>query len=148
METSVTRAKNLAENDIAEIVSILDGWTGALTWELLIESIRQRRGQEYTRQGLHRHVRLRDAFRLRKAILSETEAFSPNRPDSIELQVELERNARLEGEVQRLKMENNHLLEQFARWAYNAHMRGLDEAFLNRPLPKIDRERTRFGHKK
>lgn len=46
--------------------------------------------------------------------------------------------------IDRLKAENenNALLEQFARWAYNAHTRGLDEAFLNRALMPVDREKT------
>jgi hypothetical protein len=48
----------------------------------------------------------------------------------------------LTGENQRLKAENDRLLEQFVRWAYNASTRNLDEAFLSRPLPHVDREQT------
>lgn len=49
---------------------------------------------------------------------------------------------RLEAETARLKDENNRLLVQFATWAFNAHTRGLDEVFLNRPLPRISRGQT------
>lgn len=57
--------------------------------------------------------------------------------------VALDRIARLESENRRLESENNQLLEQFARWAYNAHPRGLDYDFLNRPLPLVNRGQSR-----
>ncbi len=59
-----------------------------------------------------------------------------------ELQAAADRIARLEGENQRLRMENERLLEQFVRWAYNAFSRGLNEQFLSRPLPPTNRQRT------
>jgi hypothetical protein len=54
----------------------------------------------------------------------------------------MQRMARLEAENERLRTENDQLLEQFARWAYNAHTRGLDEKFLNRVLPSVNRGQT------
>lgn len=39
----------------------------------------------------------------------------------------------------RLESENQRLLEQFARWAYNAHTQGIPEEILNRALPKVHR---------
>ena len=62
----------------------------------------------------------------------------------MELQKAMERIDRLKAENERLKDENNSLLEQFARWAYNAHTRGLDEDFLNRALMPVDREKTKI----
>ena len=50
---------------------------------------------------------------------------------------------RLTAQTQRLELENNRLLEQYARWAYNAHTRGLDDQFLNRRLPAVDRGQTK-----
>jgi hypothetical protein len=35
------------------------------------------------------------------------------------------------------------LLGQFATWAYNASMHGLDKEKLNRTLPSVDRDQTR-----
>jgi len=58
----------------------------------------------------------------------------------LELQVALDRIARLEAENLRLAAENNALIEQFAVWGYNAHTRNLTEEFLNKPLPGVDRE--------
>lgn len=62
----MSRAKNLDDEDIARIVGILDGWSGSLTWDALIDSIEKHLFVRYTRQALHKHVRIRDAFTLRK----------------------------------------------------------------------------------
>lgn len=71
----------------------------------------------------------RHAFELRKNELSGGR--DVKRVASPQLQLALERIARLDAENRRLEAENNNLLEQFARWAYNAHTRGLDHDFLN-----------------
>nr|WP_269806379.1 hypothetical protein [Pseudomonas monteilii] len=118
----------------------MDGWSGKLTWDLLILSVARRLRGTYTRQTLHKHERIRRAFILRKQTLSTT--VGVKKASSPELQVANERIARLEAENQRLRMENDRLLEQFVRWAYNAYIRGLDEQFLSRPLPIINRQQT------
>ena len=136
----MSRSRNLTPGAIEQIVSIIDGWSGKLTWDLLIQSVARRLRGTYTRQALHKHERIRSAFTLRKKTLSisvgKKKAISP------EFQATNERIARLEGENQRLQMENDRLLEQFVRWAYNAYSRGLDEQFLSRPLPAINRQQT------
>ena len=136
------RARNLADADIAEIVAILDGWTGKLSWELLIQAVRQRKHATYTRQALHKHERIKLAFSVCKSRLAATDPGSVIKVGSPELQAALERIKRLEGENARLMAENQALLGQFACWAYNAGTRGLDHAFLSRPLPQVDRDRT------
>lgn len=136
------RARNLADADIAEIVAILDGWSGKLTWESLIQAIKLRKHATYTRQALHKHERIKVTFSLRKKLLAATNPGNVPEAASPELQVVLERIARLEGENARLEAENQALLGQFACWAYNANTRGLDHVFLSRPLPPVDRDRT------
>lgn len=141
------RAKNLDDSIIEAIVQILDGWTEKLTWDLFIEAIAQRTRFTYTRQALHRHERILAAFQLRKDYLSDTRTGKQRAPESLtvpEVMALIQRYERLEGENARLKTENERLLLQFEVWAYNAHTRGLDEDFLNRPLPRIDREVTRL----
>jgi hypothetical protein len=138
-----TRTRNLTDQDIRTIVEILDGWTGALSWNALIEAIAQRLYGIYTRQALHKHERIRQAFVARKKSLASARARSRREGVSLELQIALERIDRLEAQKERLEAENNHLLEQFVRWAYNAHTRNLEEEFLSRPLPGVDRDRTR-----
>jgi hypothetical protein len=135
------RERNIDDKVAATIVEVLDGWSGRLTWEALVEAVERREGLRYTRQTLHRHERIRLAYTVRKKALSVQE---PTRETaSPELQVALERIARLESENRRLEAENNALLEQFARWAYNAQTRNLTKEFLNNPLPAVDRERSK-----
>lgn len=132
------RAKNIDDAGIKQIVEILDGWSEKLTWELLIDAVELRMHNRYTRQTLHKHERIRNAFDLRKIALADGDA-TIRAVRSPELQKALERIARLEVETKRIESENTQLLEQFVRWAYNAHTRGLDSNFLNRPLPPVNR---------
>lgn len=136
----MSRSRNLTPSAIEQVVSILDGWSGRLTWDLLIVVVSRHSRSTYTRQTLHKHERIRHAFTLRKQALTASPALK--KASSPELQAAAGRIARLEGENQRLRMENDHLLEQFVRWAYNAYSRGLDEQFLSRPLPTTNRQRT------
>ncbi|MDP9010777.1 MAG: hypothetical protein M3N91_19080 [Pseudomonadota bacterium] len=138
---SVSRERNLDSGAISRIVTILDGWSGKLTWDLLIDAIRRHLRADYTRQALHKHERIKQAFAHRKKALS-SEPASEEVSGSPELRAALERIGRLEGENGRLEAENQRLLEQFACWAYNAHTRGLDHAFLSRPLPSVNRDQT------
>ena len=132
------RARNLDDAGIKDIVEILDGWSEKLTWDLLIEAINFRTHNKYTRQALHKHQRIKNAFELCKARLADSDVAIRN-VRSPELQKALERIARVEAENKRLESENNQLLEQFVRWAYNAHTRGLESDFLNQPLPPVNR---------
>ena len=141
------RAKNIDNKVVEAVVQVLDGWTGKLTWDLLITAIAERMGCTYTRQALHRQSRIFEAFKLRKQLLSRSRPTAERTPESLsvaEVNALMQRCGRLEGENTRLRAENERLLLQFVVWAYNAHTRGLDEDFLNRPLPSIDREVTRI----
>jgi hypothetical protein len=135
------RSKNLGDAEIKQIVEILDGWSGKLSWELLIDAIELRMFNRYTRQALYKHERIRHAFDLRKKDLSGSGG-EIRKVESPQLQMALDRITKLEAENRRLESENSQLLEQFARWAYNAHTRGLDNNFLNRPLPSVNRGQT------
>ncbi|MFC0349855.1 hypothetical protein [Undibacterium danionis] len=140
---SKTRAKNLDPELLEVIVGILDGWFGKLTWDLLIKAIEERTKVLYTRQGLDRHSRIKNAYSLAKARMNKTLGIVPIRDLSpTESNALLDRYERLEAENARLKFENDQFFEQFVRWAYNAHLRGLSENYLNSPLPSVDRERT------
>jgi hypothetical protein len=141
----MSRAKNLGDEDVVKIVEILDGWSGKLSWELLIDAVEKRLFARYTRQAFHKHARIKDAFAQRKARLASSGERPRKVASSPELQLALDRIERLVGENERLVAENTRLLEQFVRWAYNAHTRNLDEAFLNRPLPTVDRQQTRVS---
>ncbi|KGC61368.1 hypothetical protein AQ915_25855 [Burkholderia pseudomallei] len=144
------RAKNLDDKAIDGIVQILDGWRGKLTWDLLIEAIAQRTKCTYTRQALHRHERILEAYQLRKEDLSVPGAGKQRVPESLsvpEVAALMERCERLEGENARLKAEKERLEIQFDVWAYNAYLKGADEDYLNRPLPEVNRELTKLPAK-
>lgn len=134
----MVRARNLHDGDIEMITSLLDGWVGPLTWNALIDEVERRLHVRYVRQTLHKHVRIADAFRERQDALREDDGAVPEVPTSPELQS----IARLEAENDRLKAENQRLLEQFLVWAYNANSRGISEEVLSRPLPAVDRGRS------
>lgn len=133
------RARNVDDKVIGEVLSVLDGWTGKLTWEGLIEAVAARTRQRYTRQALSAHERLQQAFSARKKALSG----NPSARGEDSLTPEEQMIARLEAQVQRLEAENSTLLERFAVWAYNARTRGLDERFLSQPLPQVRRQQTK-----
>ena len=134
------RGKNLDDTDVEDIVRVLDGWSGKLSWELLIKAVESRKFVRYTRQTLHKHERIARAFTARKQGIAQGGG-DPN-VDLPELRMALERAARLESENERLSRENRLLLEQFARWAYNAHSRGLSKDLLDRPLPRVNRDQS------
>jgi len=135
------RAKNLSETDIDRIVDIIDGWSGApLTWNRLIDEIERQLFRRYTRQALNRYHRIKLAYAVNKERhppqAYENDSLSP------ELRVALEQIEKLTAKTRRLEEENQQLLEQFARWAYNAYQAGISEVQLNRDLPPVNRGQT------
>ena len=112
------RSRNLDDAAISEIVGIVDGCTGPLTWQLLIEAIDELTRVRYTRQALNNHARIKLAFSLRRESIKATG-------------VPIRINA--------ATPELSRLLEQFVRWSYNANNRGVGEEVLNRPLPTVNR---------
>lgn len=139
-----SRAKNVDGSVLETIVGILDGWSGKLTWELLIDRVEQHMKARYTRQALDRHVRIKDAYTLAKQRTGEGPIVATRRELSPAAVAALEESLeRMKARNERLTLENERLFEQFVRWAYNAHLRGLTKEFLDTPLPGVDRERTR-----
>lgn len=136
----VARGKNLTDDAIEQIVRLLDGWSGKLTWDALADAIVARLHCRYTRQTLHKHERIKAAYALRKEALGKPSKGAPR--GSGQLGEALARIASLEAENQRIEAENERLLKQFVVWAYNAHTRGLDEDFLSQPLPRVNRDQT------
>lgn len=142
------RAKNLDDGAIGLIVGVLDGWSGKLTWDLLIDAVEKRMYVRYTRQALDRHARIKIGYQVAKERLSGVpRSEGAQKLSPIEVAALTERLKRVEAENLRLKVENERLLEQFVTWAYNAHLKGLTREYLNNPLPRVDREITRVTHR-
>lgn len=140
----VLRSKNLDDRLIQEIVEVLDGWSDDLTWDGLVEAIERRTGQRYTRQALHKHERIKQAFTHRKKALANGQNSVRNVKDPV-LQLAMDRLSRVEAENERVKRENAALLEQFVRWTYNAGLKGLTLDLLNQPLPSVRRGQSDRG---
>lgn len=129
-------AKHLTARDIDLLISLIDGWNGKLTWDALCDEAEGLIGTRPTRQTLNAHARIKSAFGDKKSQLKT--GFRPTkRPES--LAIAEQRIHRLESENQRLKAENNRLLERFIRWQYNAQKHSLSQAALDMDLPEIDR---------
>ena len=124
----------LTGQDIEDIVGILESWAGKLTWELLIDELLRRWNRRYTRQALDRHSFVKRAFFGAKLRLRKSPA-NLKRQGPIELWKTRERIKRLEAELDRVKGENNRLVEKFLRWSSNAFAAGMSEAELEKPLP-------------
>lgn len=129
-------ARHLRDRDIEGVVKLLDGWRGKLTWDQLCDACEPILGSRPSRQTLYRYVRIKDAYSLTRRRLKE-DGESLSLPPTIKAAAE--RLARLNAENERLRHENECLLEQFVRWQYNAYAKGLSDRDLNRPLPAIDR---------
>jgi hypothetical protein len=137
------RSKNLTQEDVELIVGVLDGWHGTLTWNLLIDSVERRLFFRYTRQTLHAHQRIKDTFKLSKERLTRSARKPGQRHVSPEMRILIDRLARRDAEVTRLKAENQKLMEQFVVWLYNAQTKAISLAELEKPLPRVDRGQTR-----
>ena len=131
------RSANLDDEKIEQIVQILDGWTGKLTWDKLISEINLHLKNKYTRQTLSKHTRIKSAYELikkNKYDSNENKVYSP-----VEVNVLLQELEKIKAENKRLKKEKQDLLAQFARWTYNSYAKGVSKEELDKPLPIIDR---------
>ena len=141
------RARKIDDRTIMQVVGLLDGWAGKLSWDLLVDEIEKRVGIRYTRQALDKHSRIKIAYQNTKQKLSNVSSLQHRQKYySQELIPTLERLDRLTVENARLKAENENMLEQFVTWAYNAYLKGLTKEYLNTPLPLVDREVTKASH--
>jgi hypothetical protein len=140
MEEQKKRSKNLTDEIIEQVVSIIDGIDN-ITWGNVIEALYIRTGDQYTRQTLGKHPRIKRAFEIAK------ERISREREDEGKIDPSLspreyilaEKLKALEAKNERIEAENKSLLLQFATWAYNAYAYGITPEQLSKELPRVDR---------
>lgn len=116
-------------------------WHGRLTWPTLIDAIEQVKHVTYTRQALAKHVAIASAYESHQELPVAGTPRRRRRSGSVEVELALEALDGAKVEIVRLKAENERLIGQFVRWAYNASQRGLTEDYLNQPLPLALRKR-------
>jgi hypothetical protein len=137
------RGKNLSNHDIAVIVEIIDKWSGKLTWPSLCAAVAQKTRQHYTRQALHAHTSIQNAFSRKKIFPPTYRIGGLSQPDISDPVTLLEvENAALKDTVARQQRQINGLQDRFAIWTYNAYAKGLTERDLWRQLPDVDRDQT------
>lgn len=131
-------ARHLTDKDINDIVDLLDEWPldSKLTWELLVAAIKDSLNLTTTRQTIQKQVRVKEAFKEVKDIISSGARGISKRASVPSLKVAQERLDTKERKIERLERENRQLLEQFVRWVYNASLYGVTPEQLNEPLPK------------
>lgn len=138
-----TRAPNLTDERIQEVLSALDGWKGKLTWDLLIAAVKASTGIAYSRFTFSEYPEIANAFALKKDALRGTWSGGAVTPRDERVRAAIEQVDRLKSKVDRLTQENQLLKEQFVTWAHNAERKGVTILMLNKPLLKPDRDRSK-----
>ena len=134
------RAPNLTDERVKNIVAIIESWEeGRLTWDAIINTVANKHNATYTRQALSKKPRIQIAYEAKNKFLSLASA-GPKSTGIPELDEALRKIKNLELEIERHKLIENDLLEQFARWAANANENGVDYRVLDRPLSAVDRD--------
>lgn len=137
------RGRNIDKIVEQRIIGILDGWSGKLTWDRLIEEVFAQVGHAYVRQALAANEQIFFAYTINRSRVRKApaEVFDPEASPEVCILKQL--NARLSAENKRLLAENNAYRETFTTWAYNASNRGLSNEYLSMPIPLVNREQTR-----
>lgn len=138
-----SRAPDLTDEIVQAVIDILDGWKGKLTWDLLLEAVREKTGIMYSRFTFADYSSVANAFTLRKKELSGSWQTKQTSPRDERVRAALEQVERYRSKVERLDKQNQLLLEQFHTWAVNAERKGVTMDMLNAPLPKPSRDRSR-----
>lgn len=134
-------APKLSDKAIDKAVQVLDGWVGKLTWDLYLAVLAVEIGHKYTKAAMLRQPRIRATWDHAKDRAQEE---APVRGHgNVAMAQSAKRIRELEQRVERLKRENNELLEQFVRWAHNATRRGMTQQDLDKPLPVAIRKETK-----
>lgn len=146
------------------ILAIIDGWTGKLSYDLLLEKLRAELGlkRKPSRFTLQKHDEIKHAFDLKKEALRDKKSAAiedakqlfessgklsdliPNLRDDDAMIAELikqvenleKENERLSAENKRISSQNDILLERFARWQHN--LQKMDNVDLNKLMSTID----------
>ena len=137
------RAPDLTPEILQDVMDILDGWKGKLTWPLLLDAVKQKTGILYSRFTFAEYPAVANAFGLKKDTLRGTWTAAPSVPRDEKVKAALEQAERYKAKAERLEQQNKLLLEQFVTWAHNAERGGVTMDKLNKPLPKPPRDRSK-----
>lgn len=138
----MARERVFTKTEIDLIVDKIRTWPGeTINWGDLCASLKDILGRRPSRQGLSQHEAIQVAFTARKKHLRIQPKQASPMPSS--LAVAARRIARLLAEKQELVQQIEQLRERFRTWQYNAHVKDLTEADLDKALPIIDKDVTK-----
>lgn len=135
----MARNKVFTGRDIEAIVTIIRDWPkDTINWADVCKASEKILGYKPSRQGLNQREEILTAFQARKGHLRVQPKEASPMPSS--LAVAARRISRLAAENHELELQNKRLLERFRTWQYNASVRNMTEADLDRPLPILDKD--------
>lgn len=126
------RASNITDVLERRIVALIESIPEKISWAIVIALVSRELGQQYTEQGLRKHVIIADAYRVRKTLLAKQRTLRGGRrlqEATAKKIIELERFN------ERLLKENNQLIERFVVWSHNAaSLHNMTESELDEPI--------------
>lgn len=124
------------------IQSILEKWSGKLTWDSFTISVAQALNKSsISKFTLMSYEPVKQAFNLKKQALRKAKSAAITSMEDVTVEMLIQENEGLRDQIIYLKMElqEKELLwaDQFRRWQYNiSQMAKVDLATLDQPLPK------------
>lgn len=130
----MARNRVFTKRDIDGIVELINTWPNeTINWNDVRDKASPLLGFKPSRQGLNQHERVLTAFQSKKIHLRISPKQASPMPSS--LTVAAKRIASLKAENERLELVNQVMRDRFRTWQYNAHIWGMREADLDKPLP-------------
>lgn len=127
------------QTEVDAIVQLIRAWpTETIRWQEVCIKAALILGFVPSRQGLTQRDAILQAFQSKKKNLTLAPKVGSPIPSS--LAVAAKRIGILNTEIAELKAVNMRFRDLFQIWQYNAHLKGMTEADLSKPLPSIDRE--------
>lgn len=148
----MARNKVFTARDIEAIVTIIRDWPKeTISWDEVRKASVKVLGYEPSRQGLNQREEILLAFQAKKGRLRVQPKDASPMPSS--LAVAARSIARLKAEKLELELQNKRLMERFRTWQYNASVKNMTEADLDKPLPILDKhvsksEKDEYGRVK
>jgi hypothetical protein len=131
--------RTFRESEIESIVGIIRAWPKErITWSDVCARAEPLLGFMPSRQGLYQREEIRNAFQAKQKGLRISPKATVPMPSS--LAVASMRISNLNAQIREQNLIINRMRDQFIRWQYNAYLKGVSEADLEKPLPGADRE--------
>lgn len=142
------KAPRMSDQSIEVAVTLLDGWTGKLTWDRYLALLETEIGHRYSKVAMHNQPRIKSAWLLAQRRLKDAQSSAGMRSQGDAAIAELRRRIdELSARNERLEQENRDLLMRFRLWSHNAVRKGLTESDLNKRLPGLEKANGRINLK-